>query len=103
MSSSKKSTALGVTSTQSGHTGGKELNHSVSDFVCSCQGQSMSEIEKMRRYIELTELDLDSFYEINICEVLALARIAAETPVESMALAFEYGRAKGYQAAKRGW
>lgn len=103
MSSSKKSTALGVTSTQSGHTGGKELNHSVSDFVCSCQGQYKSEIEKMRRYIELTKLDLDSFYEINFCEALALARIAVETPVESVALAFEYGRAKGYRAAKRGW
>ena len=60
----------------------------------------MSEIEKMQRYIERTKVENGAFYQMNLREMLDLAHTAAETPVDVVCLAFEYGRAKGYRAAK---
>ena len=60
----------------------------------------MTEIEKIRRYIEQTKVDNGRRYDITITEMLDLAHAAAETPIEVVCLAFEYGKAKGYRASK---
>ena len=65
----------------------------------------MSEIEKMKRYIELTKLDMrpSSPYQLNTPEAFELAYQAQtcdDFPLEAITLAFNYGKAKGYRAAK---
>lgn len=60
----------------------------------------MSEIEKMKRYIERTKMPKGNPYQMNMAEVLDLARATAETPFDIVYLAFNYGKAKGYRAAK---
>ncbi len=62
----------------------------------------MTEIEKMKKYIERTKMNvsLASPYQMSVRETLDLAKGAAETPVDIICLAFDYGCAKGYRAAK---
>lgn len=65
----------------------------------------MSEIEKIQRYIERTKMDkrLTTPYSINLEESFELAKQAlscGDFPIEAISLAFNYGRAKGYRAAK---
>lgn len=60
----------------------------------------MSEIEKMKRYIERTKMKADNSYQLNFLELLDLAHATEETPAEIVCLAFDYGKAKGYRAAK---
>jgi len=62
----------------------------------------MSEIEKMKKYIERTKLDKYR-YCLSMAEGFSLAHMARETndfPFEVVTLAFNYGKAKGYRAAK---
>ena len=59
----------------------------------------MTEIEKMKRYIERTKMG-KNHYQMNFQEALELARATAEMPIDIVCLAFEYGMAKGYLAAK---
>lgn len=61
----------------------------------------MSEIEKIQRYIEKTGFE-DTRYSMNYHEASTLARRAKEEPFEMIALAFDYGCAKGYRAGKKG-
>lgn len=60
----------------------------------------MSEIEKIKRYIERTGVTYKdtSPYHINIREAFSLVHMDDAT--SAVALAFEYGRAKGYRAAQ---
>lgn len=61
----------------------------------------MSEIEKMKRYIERTKMS--TIYQISLQEAFALAYQAYDAndfPIEMISLAFKYGQAKGYRAAK---
>lgn len=58
----------------------------------------MSEIEKMKRYIERTNTGELSRYELGLLEVQALRRESVQA--DALYLAFLYGRAKGYRAAK---
>lgn len=60
----------------------------------------MTEIERINRYIERTGATYKdtSPYHMKIGEAFALAR--ASDNVRAVSLAFEYGRAKGYRAAK---
>lgn len=60
----------------------------------------MTEIEKMKKYIERTKLNKSPSYQMSVCEILSLSHATAETPTDAVCLAFEYGRAKGYRAAK---
>lgn len=62
----------------------------------------MSEIEKMKRYIERTPMKKADNYCLVYGEVAELAGAAKETDAlfDIIALAFDYGRAKGYRAAK---
>ncbi len=61
----------------------------------------MSEIEKINRYIkkrESGEFPFGTKYQMNLSELLSLAHMDDAT--SAICMAFEYGRAKGYRAAK---
>lgn len=65
----------------------------------------MSEIEKMKRYIELTKMNIKNplQYAMNMREAIELAEMAKTSglfPIDAISLAFDYGQAKGYRAAK---
>ena len=65
----------------------------------------MTEIEKIERYVKRTKMEGHSLnvYEMNLAEAFALAIQAHEDndlPISIINLAFTYGRAKGYRAAK---
>ncbi len=58
----------------------------------------MSEIEKMRRYIEKYKVPCTPRYDASINEIIAIA--SGMSPMEAANFAFVYGRAKGYRAGK---
>jgi hypothetical protein len=63
----------------------------------------MSEIEKMKRYIKRTKLNENDRFYMDVHEAFELARQARDSSgvtLEVIALAFNYGKAKGYRAAK---
>ncbi len=63
----------------------------------------MSEIEKMKKYIERTNTKKAGNYYLSWCEAGELCDLAQEPGAglfEALALAFNYGKAKGYRAAK---
>lgn len=62
----------------------------------------MSEIEKMRRHIERTKFPKGKQTAYCICfgEIKSVGVAAREDMAMALELAFEYGRAKGYRAAK---
>jgi len=64
----------------------------------------MSEIEKIKRYIKRTNIPVSkaSAYQMNMQEAFALSHQAycGDFPLEMISLAFNYGQAKGYRAAK---
>lgn len=63
----------------------------------------MNEIERIRRYVERETIRWNNRYGMNMIEGLELSRAAYEAedlPLEIIVLAFNYGRAKGYRAAK---
>lgn len=59
----------------------------------------MTEIEKMKKYIERTKLNISATrpYQANAKEILAISDMPS---FDAINLAFAYGRAKGYRAAK---
>lgn len=59
----------------------------------------MSEIEKIKRYIDKTKFNNDR-YSLLFDETIKMAHFADDSPIEAVLLAFNYGRAKGYRAAK---
>ena len=61
----------------------------------------MSEIEKMRRYIERTKMNGAYNYCLVYSEAVELLHTATDVSsmFEVIALAFDYGKAKGYRAA----
>ncbi len=59
----------------------------------------MSEIEKIERYTKRTKAPANR-WALSMSEWLALASIAS--PLNAVALAYNYGKAKGYRAAKSG-
>lgn len=63
---------------------------------------TMNEIEKINRYIARTNMKLaiTSPYHMNLKELFGLSDIAGEDAGRAICMAFEYGRAKGYRAAK---
>lgn len=58
----------------------------------------MSEIEKIKRYIEKHGAPSNLHYDMSIKEALAVAHELGG--IEAVYMAFVYGKAKGYQAAK---
>lgn len=65
----------------------------------------MNEIEKMKKYIERTKISIKNplQYAMNMREAFELAHMAEAgdaLSIEAISMAFEYGQAKGYRAAK---
>lgn len=63
----------------------------------------MTEIEKIKRYIQRTRLNEDDGYYLGHVEILALMTEASKDvncAFEAINTAFNYGKAKGYRAAK---
>lgn len=57
----------------------------------------MTELEKIKKYIQNTNLNIDTNYHIRVGEIMAVGQCDL---FHAIGLAFEYGRAKGYRAAK---
>ena len=55
-------------------------------------------VEKIRKYIKGNNAKIDSRYDATFKEVCAIA--SELSAVDAVVLAFEYGRIKGYRAAK---
>lgn len=69
---------------------------------------SMSEIERIQRYIERTRIPekTANYYELTTCEYSAFLEIARDRTkkdalCDALVLAYYFGRAKGYRAAKK--
>lgn len=63
----------------------------------------MSEIEKMKQYVDKTNIRESDRYQMKMTEWSALVNATqhgAEYSAGAIALAFNYGKAKGYRAAK---
>lgn len=63
----------------------------------------MTEIEKMKRYIERTPMKRAENYCLVFRELLEVMEMGGASPdglFDAMALVFDYGKAKGYRAAK---
>lgn len=61
----------------------------------------MSEIEKIQRYVARTKKFPEGTpYQMNLLEAFSLADMSHEAAIDAICIAFEYGRAKGYRAAK---
>lgn len=62
----------------------------------------MSEIEKIKQYIERTGVKYPNGtpYQMDLMEMFALAHLACEDAVGAVCLAFDYGRAKGERSAR---
>lgn len=58
----------------------------------------MTTVEKIRRYIERTGAEFPKAYDMNMGELEALKGM---DKLEALALAFEYGRAKGARYAEK--
>lgn len=66
----------------------------------------MSEIEKIERYIELTNAteDRGCHYQMLVYDMIALlekAGVQNQSVSDAISLAFEYGKAKGYRKARK--
>lgn len=58
----------------------------------------MTTVEKMNRYIERTGAEFPSVYHLSVGELKALRGMNI---FDALALAFEYGRARGYRYARK--
>lgn len=58
----------------------------------------MSEIEKMKKYIDRNGAPHNLRYDVSSKEILAL--VCEMEPADAVCVAVSYGRAKGYQQAK---
>lgn len=61
----------------------------------------MGEIEKIEGYISKTNGSFER-HGMTLGEAFALVRRSDESRMEALCLAYNYGLAKGYRAAKRG-
>lgn len=60
----------------------------------------MDTIQKIRRYIDSEEIVNLRHYDINHYDMFALREYGESLPFEALALAYNYGMAKGHRAAK---
>ena len=58
----------------------------------------MSEVEKIKRYIYKHGAPRDPHYDMSLKEALAVAHEVGG--IDAVCMAFVYGKAKGYRAAK---
>lgn len=63
----------------------------------------MSETKKMQNYIEQENVDQYNEHDLlwpEVAELLELVEQSSTSALEAIALAFKYGKTKGYRAAK---
>lgn len=60
----------------------------------------MKEIEKIRAYITRNPIPRPDLDELPFAEAAALSHALDMTCIDALCLAYDYGRAKGYQAAQ---
>ncbi|MCM1234386.1 MAG: hypothetical protein NC489_30160 [Ruminococcus flavefaciens] len=62
----------------------------------------MEFIEALKLYVERTKMSkgLKEKYNMSTNQMLTLLDFTKSSPMEAIFLAFDYGRAKGYRAAK---
>mgnify|MGYP005758061833 CR=1 FL=1 len=57
--------------------------------------------EKIRKYINATRMDKTvSRFKLNYSELCFFYELVQKNPFDTMAILFQYGKAKGYRAAK---
>ena len=61
----------------------------------------MSTQEKMQKYIDNTKIRNRVRYSMPLSEAMAMRQIGKDDVFQALTLAFEYGMAKGYRAAKK--
>ena len=59
----------------------------------------VGKVERIKKYIANTHFANEN-YSMRASEWIELANMAASSPIQSVILAFTYGQAKGYRAAK---
>ena len=57
----------------------------------------MTELERIKKYIKNTNLNMNTNYNIRVGEMIAVGQCDF---FHAIGLAFQYGQAKGYRAAK---
>ncbi len=62
----------------------------------------MDNTKKIERYIESTGISPKTHtrYGMQMCDMRAILEMVRATPIDGICLAFDYGMAKGYWAAK---
>ncbi len=60
----------------------------------------MEKLEKIQNYINNTKA-ISPRYDIMCPEIEELVILSRKEPVDAISLSFNYGRAKGYRAAKK--
>ena len=77
------------------------MYHASPPMARETGGISMSELERIRKYIDKTKCR-DERYSATISEIDLFARFSADGhPIEAIILAFDYGRAKGYRKGRK--
>lgn len=61
----------------------------------------MNELEKIKKYIEQTRITNKNKYCMYMSEAIALKEFGEYDFCKALFLAFSYGQAKGYRAAKK--
>lgn len=61
----------------------------------------MSVLQKIQSYISQTTIKNSKRYGMNMSELLAMRETAGDDLSSALCLAFDYGMAKGYRAAKK--
>lgn len=59
----------------------------------------MNEVERIQQYVKNTKGNFER-YKLSAYEAALLMFQAGDIPLDSVLLAYNYGRAKGYRAAK---
>lgn len=61
----------------------------------------MSDIEKIEQYIDRTHMKRKELYPLRLGEIMALYEAGGSEIVRMIALAYDYGMARGYRMAKK--
>lgn len=60
----------------------------------------MDTIQAISNYIRREKIRNAKYYQMNLHELMELNKLGYTSPQEALCIAYEYGRAKGYRAAK---
>ncbi len=74
----------------------------LAEALETIRGRDMSELEKILEFTRQTNISQNakSRYSMSVPKMKALYHVALDTPMEAVYLAFTFGMASGYRAAK---